>query len=197
MLCCRSRASTSRKRASQSSRQHQGKVTCSGTSQVAKGNGPAAGRGNGPWATRRTGRGRPRPCSRLGGALGYPCSAASPEDALVASRPERDQHVPGVHVDVVDALAHGEKPTSSPRHPGGSVLGVDWSGQGQSVHGWRPRLSQPTVTASLCLLGTSGRPAGMPQWGRCHASLKPRRSDDTAVAAQPSQATSPSEGQRV
>jgi hypothetical protein len=46
--------------------------------------------------------------------------------------------------------------------------------------------------------GTLGRPAGMPQLGRCHAPLKPRRSaHDTAVTAQPSQATSISEGQHV
>jgi hypothetical protein len=50
----------------------------------------------------------------------------------------------------------------------------------------------------LRLLGTSGRPAGMPQLGRCHAPLKPRRSaHDTAVAAQPRHATSTSLGQRV
>ena len=37
-----------------------------------------------------------------------------------------------------------------------------------------------------------------PQLGRCHAPLKPRRSaHDTAMAAQPSQATSTSEGQRI
>jgi hypothetical protein len=46
--------------------------------------------------------------------------------------------------------------------------------------------------------GTLGRPAGTPQLGRCHAPLKPRRSaHDTAVTAQPSQATSTTEGQRV
>jgi hypothetical protein len=50
----------------------------------------------------------------------------------------------------------------------------------------------------LRVLGDLGRPAGMPQLGRCHAPLKPRRSaHETAVAAQPSQATSTIEGQRV
>jgi hypothetical protein len=47
------------------------------------------------------GRGPDKTLRRLGGALGCICSATGPEDALVASRPDRQEHVPRLGVQVL------------------------------------------------------------------------------------------------